>query len=90
MSRTGTEFATTSTDGNAMWWDTRKFDAPVETLSLVENPTESEASIGGTCIEYNVDAGPTKFLIGTESGSILSTTKKPKRAVEISARYGLD
>ena len=41
-------------------------------------------------LEYNVEAGPTKFLIGTEQGSIMVANKKPKKNVEITARYGLD
>ena len=41
-------------------------------------------------LEYNVEAGPTKFLIGTESGSILVANKKPKKNVEITGRYGLE
>jgi len=36
MNRTGTECVTTSTDGRVMWWDTKKFDQPVETLSIFE------------------------------------------------------
>lgn len=30
MSRNGTEFVTTSTDGYVKWWDTRKFESPTE------------------------------------------------------------
>ena len=65
MSRTGTECVTTSTDGRVMWWDTKKFDAPVEILNIYENVGDKK-TIGGTVLEYNVDAGPSKFLIGTE------------------------
>ncbi|EGR31420.1 intermediate chain 2, putative [Ichthyophthirius multifiliis] len=91
MSKTGSECVTTSTDGRVMWWDTRKFDAgPVEKLNIVEGTGENEEIIGGTALEYNVEAGPSKFLIGTESGSILTANKKPKKAVEISHRYGLE
>ena len=45
---------------------------------------------GGTVLEYNVDAGPSKFLIGTEQGSILTANKKPKKDVDITTRYGLE
>ena len=65
MSRTGTECVTTSTDGRVMWWDTKKFDAPVEILNIYENVGDTQTK-GGTVLEYNVDAGPSKFLIGTE------------------------
>jgi len=36
MSRNGTDFVTTSTDGYVKWWDTRKFEAPFESLALIE------------------------------------------------------
>jgi len=39
--------------------------------------------VGATALEYNSDAGTTKFLIGTESGVILTANRKPKRNVEI-------
>ena len=65
MSSTGTECVTTSTDGRVMWWDIKKFDAPVEVLNIYENVGDTK-TIGGTVLEYNVDAGPSKFLIGTE------------------------
>ena len=37
FSKAGTECVTTSTDGKALWWDTRKFsDGPVEVLEIKE------------------------------------------------------
>lgn len=58
MSKTGSECVTTSTDGKVMWWDTRKFDAgPVEKLNIVEGLGENDEIIGGTALEYNVEAG---------------------------------
>jgi len=41
-------------------------------------------------LEYNVEAGPSKFLIGTEGGTVLTANKKPKKDVEITTRYGLE
>jgi len=67
MSRTGTEFVTTSTDGCVMWWDWRNFKEPLEKLYLHEgNDTDPTKAIGGTVLEYNIEAGPNKLLIGTE------------------------
>ena len=59
MSRTGNECVTTSTDGRVLWWDTRRFDeGPVETLKIIESITPGkEDVIGGTALEYNVEAG---------------------------------
>jgi len=34
-------------------------------------------------MEYNIEAGPNKFLIGTESGAILLANKRPKKDLEI-------
>jgi hypothetical protein len=67
FSKTGTECVTTSTDGRALWWDTRKFsDGPVETLNITEGNSEKETLIGATVLEYNVEAGvhylKTKFF----------------------------
>jgi len=37
FSKTGTEFVTTSTDGRALWWDTRKLsEGPIESLQITE------------------------------------------------------
>lgn len=101
QSKTGSEFVTTSTDGRVKWWDIRKFDSYVEELELREPTADGKESlIGATVLEYNVESGPTKFLIGTESGCILTAIKKPrknaaadpKKSVEISTtgRYGVD
>jgi dynein intermediate chain 2, axonemal len=32
--------------------------------------------LGATSLEYNSDAGPLKYLVGTEQGYILQATKK--------------
>lgn len=39
-------------------------------------------SIGGTCLDYVAEYGP-KYLIGTETGSIILIAKKPKKNAEI-------
>lgn len=56
ISKAGTELVTTSTDGRALFWDTRKFgDGPVEVLNITEGITD--ALVGATALEYNVEAG---------------------------------
>ena len=42
-----------------------------------------ERSIGGTSIEYLVDAGPNKFLVGTEKGSVITASKRANKPIEI-------
>jgi len=54
MSRTGTECATTSTDGRVLWWDTRKMeDGPTSELLIKELTSEDAPVVGGTVLEYN-------------------------------------
>ena len=38
-----------------------------------------EANSGGVSLEWMQEAGPTKFLVGSEHGIILSCTKRPKK-----------
>lgn len=64
--RLGSECVSTSTDGKCLWWDIRKLESgPIESLNIVEN-TDTDTIVGATCLEYNNEAGPNKYLIGTE------------------------
>jgi dynein intermediate chain 2 len=45
---------------------------------------------GGTCLEYNPEAGATRYLAGTEQGITILANKRPQRAVEINQRFGLE
>lgn len=68
-SKTGTEFATVSTDGRICWWDMRKPNEEcADSLILTENITggtdgKTERVVGGTCIEYMLDAGVLSIFI---------------------------
>ena len=44
--------------------------------------------LGGTALEYNSDAGPLKYLVGTEQGYAVLATKR--KNIEISTRFGAD
>ena len=44
--------------------------------------------LGGTSLEYNSDAGPLKYLVGTEQGYILMANKK--KTIDIQQRFGYD
>lgn len=46
-----------------------------------------EKEYGGMKIEYNPEAGSTKFLIGSEQGTIFQANKK-KNEAEIQYRFG--
>jgi len=80
------EFVTTSTDGKAIWWDVKGINSnppvPVTienekpSLILLDKGSEVEKEYGGIRIEYNPEAGSTKFLFGTEQGIIFLANKK--------------
>jgi len=44
--------------------------------------------LGATALEYNSEAGPTKYLFGTEQGYIFQANKR--KTVEINTRFGCD
>eukprot|EP01084_Bolivina_argentea_P099600 179020_1 len=86
QSRTGTEFVSVSTDGVICWWDARKLGTgPMDQMVLCNETCESETSevkkelYGGTSLEYRTDAGATKYLVGTEQGTIISVERKAKK-----------
>ncbi|XP_050528692.1 dynein intermediate chain 3, ciliary-like isoform X4 [Daktulosphaira vitifoliae] len=83
-SKTGTEFYSGSSDGQVMWWDTRKLDEPTEVLLLDLTKTEDEEeqdwvkwsrSHGITCMDYD-PLLPIRFMIGTETGLVFNGNRK--------------
>lgn len=85
QSRTGTEFVSVSTDGQICWWDARKLGTgPTDQMQLqglAEDDDEKQAATryGGTSLEYRTDAGATKYLVGTEQGTVISAERKAKK-----------
>lgn len=95
LGKLGTECVSTSTDGRILWWDQRNLDhGPVDELLINEvvdsGPNAKPKILGGTRLEYNTDAGPLKYLIGTEQGYIFQANKRPGKPVEINARFGVN
>ena len=78
-SKTGHQCVSVSTDGQMLWWDTRKLDEPVESLILETDSKGGGVTLGGSALEYNTEAGPTKFLIGTEQGVVMSLNTRNKK-----------
>jgi len=76
--KTAFECASTSTDGQVLWWDIRKLGEPSEKLVLEDKGAPDGRAMGGVCLEYSAAAGPTKFLVGTEQGSVVSCNRKAK------------
>ncbi|KAF0294467.1 Dynein intermediate chain 3, ciliary [Amphibalanus amphitrite] len=89
-SKSGAEIFTASTDGMVLWWDTRKLSEPIESLILDVNKTQEpslRAAQGATVLEYETTI-PTKFMIGTEQGTVIQCNRKGKTQTEkIAAVY---
>jgi len=62
-------------------------DEVLDECALTDGGKEPK-TFGGVSLEWMQEAGPSKFLVGTEHGIILSCTKKPKKNVEVSTWYG--
>ena len=80
QSKTGTECMSVSTDGSVLWWDIRKLSESVEQMPLKEKGSEN--MLGGVVLEYDTNAGPTNFMVGTEQGSIFSCNRKAKNPAD--------
>ena len=78
-SKTGHQCASVSTDGKMMWWDTRKLGEPLETLELCSDVKNGGMTLGGSSLEYNSEAGPTKYLVGTEQGTVASVNLRNRK-----------
>uniref|UniRef100_A0A7S0V3I3 Uncharacterized protein n=1 Tax=Polytomella parva TaxID=51329 RepID=A0A7S0V3I3_9CHLO len=80
QSKTGTEAMTVSTDGMVNWWDIRKLNESLENMPIRDKG--SDVSIGGVILEYDPNAGPTNFMLGTEQGSIFSCNRRAKNPLD--------
>jgi len=68
----------------------RNLSEPTERCELTNGDKENPKSLGGTSLEWSQEAGPTKYLVGTEQGYVLALNKKPKKPVETGTWFGLD
>lgn len=82
-SKGGNEFVTCSTDGQVLWWNSQNLKEPVDRLQITEKDEPGAKVIGATSLEYVSDHGP-KYLIGTERGSIMLASKKPRNNASLS------
>ena len=55
---------------------------------LTDGAKENPKVMGGVSLEWMQEAGPTKFLVGTELGMTLSCQAKPKKPIEVNAWFG--
>merc|ERR1719213_1599175 len=63
-----------------MWWDTRRLGEPTDVIELNTNAAGGGQILGGASLEYNSEAGPTKYLVGTEQGVVLSLNLRNKKS----------
>ena len=76
-SKTGNQMVSVSTDGRVLWWDTRKsFTEPTSAITLCTDVKANGQVLGGSSLEYNSEAGPSKYLVGTEQGIVLMINLK--------------
>ncbi|NWQ58841.1 DNAI2 protein, partial [Neopipo cinnamomea] len=81
-SRTGTECFSASTDGQVLWWDIRKLSQPSERLVLdITREDQLKNALGAISLDFSFSM-PTKFLVGTEQGSIINCNRDAKTPPE--------
>lgn len=77
-----------STDGTVLWWDIRKLSESVESMPLKEKGSDTQ--LGGVVLEYDTNAGPTNFMVGTEQvrTRLLSLQRVDARTVQRAGTVG--
>lgn len=60
----------------------------MDSCVLTDGVKDDPKTLGGVSLEWLQEAGPTKFLVGTEHGITLACNRKPKKAVEVSTWFG--
>lgn len=100
QTKSGTECVSSSTDGRILWWDYKDGESnsranPNDSLILNESfpgPTEADPPtnkvLGATSLCYVPEAGPTKYLLGSENGLIMLAQKR--KTVDILLRFGYE
>ncbi len=78
-SKTGNQCVSVSTDGQMLWWDTRKLSEPTDSILLCTDIKANGQVLGGSSLEYNSEAGPSKYLVGTEQGVVLLVNLKNRK-----------
>ncbi|KAM6899967.1 dynein axonemal intermediate chain 2 [Xenentodon cancila] len=82
QSKTGTDVFSASTDGQVLWWDIRKLSDPTECLVLdLGRVGNLDRALGAISLEFETTM-PTKFMVGTEQGLVVSCNRKAKTAAE--------
>lgn len=85
-SKSGQEFFSSGPDGNVKWWDIRNMSEPTDEMimDVVKSSfdVQSMANANGVCtLEYEATI-PTRFMVGTENGLVISGNRKGKTPME--------
>ncbi|KAG7471537.1 dynein intermediate chain 2, axonemal [Solea senegalensis] len=82
QSKTGTDAFSASTDGQVLWWDIRKMSEPTERLVLdLGREGNLDRALGAISLEFEATM-PTKLMVGTEQGVVVSCNRKAKTPAE--------
>ncbi|XP_022603131.1 dynein intermediate chain 2, axonemal [Seriola dumerili] len=82
QSKTGTDAFSASTDGQVLWWDVRKLSEPTDRLVLdLGREGNLDRALGAISLEFEATM-PTKFMVGTEQGTVVSCNRKAKTPAE--------
>jgi len=76
QSKTGTLCCSSSTDGRLLWWDTRRLSEPHDVIVLKD---PAGKIYGASSMAYNPEAGPHKYLVGTEQGMVANVNARNKK-----------
>ncbi|KAJ8729777.1 hypothetical protein PYW08_001358 [Mythimna loreyi] len=91
-SKNGQEFFSGGPDGVVKWWDLRRFDAPtdemiIDVVKWSFDVPSMEKSNGISALEYEPTI-PTRFMVGTENGFVITGNRKGKTPVDkLPAKY---
>ncbi|KAF6298413.1 dynein axonemal intermediate chain 2 [Rhinolophus ferrumequinum] len=65
-----------------MWWDIRKLSEPTEVVIMdITRKEQLENALGAISLEFESTL-PTKFMVGTEQGVVISCNRKAKTSAE--------
>ena len=76
QSKTGTLCCSCSTDGQLLWWDTRRLSEPSDSI-VIKN--SKGIVYGASSMDWNPDAGMHKYLVGTEQGVVASVNLRNRK-----------
>lgn len=85
QSKTGTECFSASSDGQVLWWDTRKFSEPFE--SMILDPTKKQditKAQGSMALEYE----PTMVLFNARNLCLIHKTNIAYKIIIVVYIYG--